>query len=141
MLTSCAAAFTRMHHTVSSSTLPYLHLTPLSCVMSLLLHNVTRLPYNTPPPIFPSFQVENEELVFTLEVVVERFGDDIAPYAVGLAHNLVAAFWRYSGAGDGDGDDDDDDQGVCCRGGAGGGAGDQGVCGRGGRVRSRCIWS
>jgi hypothetical protein len=27
-------------------------------------------------------QVENEDLVFTLEVMVEKFGDEIAPYAV-----------------------------------------------------------
>jgi hypothetical protein len=27
-------------------------------------------------------QVENEDLVFTLETMVEKFGDEIAPYAV-----------------------------------------------------------
>lgn len=56
-------------------------------------------------------QVENEELVFTLEVVVDKFGDDIAPYAVNLARNLTAAFWKYSGQADGDEEADEDDQG------------------------------
>jgi len=63
-------------------------------------------------------QVENEDLVFTLEVIVGKFGDDIAPYAVNLAQNLTAAFWKYSGGADGDEDGDEDDQGViegsCC---------------------------
>lgn len=30
----------------------------------------------------PFGQVENEDLVFTLETMVEKFGDEIAPYAV-----------------------------------------------------------
>lgn len=29
-------------------------------------------------------QVENEDLVFTLETMVEKFGDEIAPYAVSV---------------------------------------------------------
>lgn len=49
--------------------------------------------------------------MFTLEVVVDKFGDDIAPYAVNLARNLTAAFWKYSGQADGDEDADEDDQG------------------------------
>lgn len=56
-------------------------------------------------------QVENEELVFTLEVIVEKFGDDIAPYAVNLARNLTAAFWKYSGQADGEDEGEEDDQG------------------------------
>ena len=43
---------------------------------------------------FSEFQVENEDLVATLETVVERFGEDMAPYAVGLTQHLAAAFWR-----------------------------------------------
>lgn len=31
-------------------------------------------------------QVENEDLVFTLETMVEKFGDEIAPYAVSCRH-------------------------------------------------------
>ena len=39
-------------------------------------------------------QVDNEDLIFTLETVVERFGEEMAPYAVGLTQHLAAAFWR-----------------------------------------------
>ena len=35
-----------------------------------------------------------EDLVSTLETIVERFGEDIAPFAVTLCQQLVAAFWR-----------------------------------------------
>lgn len=33
-------------------------------------------------------QVENEDLVFTLETMVEKFGDEIAPYAVSKQKQL-----------------------------------------------------
>ncbi len=39
-------------------------------------------------------QVENEDLIFTLETLVERFDEEMAPYAVGLTQHLAAAFWR-----------------------------------------------
>ena len=39
-------------------------------------------------------QIESEDLLFTLETVVEKFGEEIAPYAVGLCQHLAAAFWR-----------------------------------------------
>lgn len=39
-------------------------------------------------------QIENEDLVFTLETIVEKFGEDMAPYAVGLCQHLTEAFWR-----------------------------------------------
>eukprot|EP00899_Mesostigma_viride_P026574 jgi/Mesvir1/7100/Mv09206-RA.2 len=39
-------------------------------------------------------EVENEDLVFTLETIVDKFGEEIAPYALGLTQNLTAAFWR-----------------------------------------------
>lgn len=29
-------------------------------------------------------EVENEDLVFTLETIVEKFGEEIAPFALGL---------------------------------------------------------
>lgn len=61
--------------------------------------------------MLPVAQVENEELVFTLEVLVDKFGDEIAPYAVSLATNLTAAFWKYSGMADGEDGEDEDDQG------------------------------
>ncbi len=39
-------------------------------------------------------QVENEDLIFTLETLVERFDEEMAPYAVGLTQHLAAAYWR-----------------------------------------------
>lgn len=38
--------------------------------------------------------MEIEDLVSTLESIVERFGEDIAPFAVTLCQQLVFAFWR-----------------------------------------------
>ena len=54
-------------------------------------------------------EVDNEDLVCTLEAIVTKYGDEMAPYATGLVTNLVAAFWRHMNAGDGDEDDADDD--------------------------------
>ena len=34
-------------------------------------------------------EVDNEDLVFTLETIVDKFGEEIAPYAYGLITNLV----------------------------------------------------
>lgn len=34
-------------------------------------------------------EVENEDLVFTLETIVDKFGEEMAPYALGLCQNLV----------------------------------------------------
>ena len=34
-------------------------------------------------------EVENEDLVFTLETIVDKFGEEMAPYAFGLCQNLV----------------------------------------------------
>lgn len=59
-------------------------------------------------------EVENEDLIFTVEAIVEKFGDEMAPFAVGLITNLVHQFWRALGQGaaaGGDGEDDDDDEG------------------------------
>nr|XP_017226651.1 PREDICTED: importin beta-like SAD2 isoform X2 [Daucus carota subsp. sativus] len=39
-------------------------------------------------------EVENEDLVFTLETIVDKFGEEMAPFALGLCQNLAAAFWR-----------------------------------------------
>ncbi|GMH26704.1 hypothetical protein Nepgr_028547 [Nepenthes gracilis] len=39
-------------------------------------------------------EVENEDLVFTLEAVVDKFGEEMAPYALGLFQNLAGAFWK-----------------------------------------------
>jgi hypothetical protein len=43
-------------------------------------------------------ELENEDLVMTLETIVEKFGDEIAPYAVGLCQNLTAAFMKMTDA-------------------------------------------
>lgn len=57
-----------------------------------------------------SQEVDNEDLTFSLETVVERFSSDMAPYAVGLCSHLTQQFWRIV-ASEG-GDDDDDDEGA-----------------------------
>ena len=38
--------------------------------------------------------MESEDLVFTLETIVEKFGEEMAPYAVGVCQHLTQAFWR-----------------------------------------------
>lgn len=45
-------------------------------------------------------EVENEDLVFTLETLVEKFGEEISPFAVGLTTNLVQAFYKCIEGGD-----------------------------------------
>ena len=50
-------------------------------------------------------EVDNEDLVFTLETLVEKFGEEIAPFALGLTLNLVNAFSKCMQAGEA-GDDD-----------------------------------
>lgn len=37
-------------------------------------------------------EVENEDVVFTLETIVYNFGVEMAPYAHGLCHNLVRVY-------------------------------------------------
>lgn len=39
-------------------------------------------------------EVENEDLVFTLETIVDKFGEEMAPYALGLCQNLVSSAVR-----------------------------------------------
>lgn len=39
-------------------------------------------------------EVDNEDLVFTLETIVENLGEEIAPYALGLCTSLSNAFWK-----------------------------------------------
>ncbi|KAJ7979108.1 importin beta-like SAD2 [Quillaja saponaria] len=52
-------------------------------------------------------EVENEDLVFTLETIVDKFGEEMAPYALGLCQNLAAAFWRCMNTSEADDDADD----------------------------------
>ena len=42
--------------------------------------------------------MDNEDLVLTLEAIVEKFEDEMAPFAVGLTQHLAAAFWRATAA-------------------------------------------
>ncbi|DBB04276.1 hypothetical protein WJX77_005934 [Trebouxia sp. C0004] len=51
-------------------------------------------------------EVENEDLIFTLETLVERFDEEMAPYAVGLTQHLAAAFWRMQGSDEAEDDED-----------------------------------
>ncbi|XP_054821198.1 importin beta-like SAD2 [Prosopis cineraria] len=51
-------------------------------------------------------EVENEDLVFTLETIVDKFGEEMAPYALGLCQNLAAAFWRCMNTDEADEADD-----------------------------------
>ncbi|XP_010542760.1 PREDICTED: importin beta-like SAD2 isoform X1 [Tarenaya hassleriana] len=39
-------------------------------------------------------EVENEDLVFTLETIVDKFGEEMAPYAFELCSNLANTFWK-----------------------------------------------
>ncbi|OEL15220.1 Importin beta-like SAD2 [Dichanthelium oligosanthes] len=47
-------------------------------------------------------EVENEDLVFTLETIVDRFGEEMAPYALGLCQSLATAFWRCMASSESD---------------------------------------
>ncbi|KAL2459824.1 Importin beta-like SAD2 [Forsythia ovata] len=52
-------------------------------------------------------EVENEDLVFTLETVVDKFGEEMSPYALGLCQNLAAAFWKCMNTAEADEEGDD----------------------------------
>ncbi|MCO5568289.1 hypothetical protein L7F22_021988 [Adiantum nelumboides] len=52
-------------------------------------------------------EVENEDLVFTLETIVDKFGEEMAPYALGLCQNLATAFWKCIRSSEGDEEEDD----------------------------------
>ncbi|KAI9080651.1 hypothetical protein K1719_037408 [Acacia pycnantha] len=52
-------------------------------------------------------EVENEDLVSTLETIVDKFGEEMAPYALGLCQNLAAAFWRCMRTAEADDEADD----------------------------------
>ncbi|KAK8556290.1 hypothetical protein V6N13_064338 [Hibiscus sabdariffa] len=52
-------------------------------------------------------EVENEDLVFTLETIVDKFGEEMAPYALGLCQSLAAAFWRCMNTAEADDEADD----------------------------------
>ncbi|XP_059632843.1 importin beta-like SAD2 [Cornus florida] len=52
-------------------------------------------------------EVENEDLVFTLETIVDKFGEEMAPYAFGLCRNLADAFWKCMNTAEADDEADD----------------------------------
>ncbi|EIE23737.1 ARM repeat-containing protein [Coccomyxa subellipsoidea C-169] len=54
-------------------------------------------------------EVESEDVVFTLETIVEKFGEEMAPFAVGLCQHLSQAFWRLQEAAD---EEDDEGEGL-----------------------------
>lgn len=58
-------------------------------------------------------EVDSEDVVFTLETITEKFGEEIAPYALGMTQNLVAAFWKVIEESE---SKDDEDYGAlaCC---------------------------
>nr|XP_043610617.1 importin beta-like SAD2 [Erigeron canadensis] len=60
-------------------------------------------------------EVENEDLVFTLETVVDKFGEEMAPYAIGLCQKLGDAFWRCMNTLEAD-DDADEPGGLAAAG-------------------------
>lgn len=51
-------------------------------------------------------EVDNEDLVFTLETIVEKFDEEIAPFALQMTQQLSAAFWKYVNSAEEDDDDD-----------------------------------
>ncbi len=51
-------------------------------------------------------EVDNEDLVFTLETIVEKFGEEIASFAVQMTQQLCAAFWKYVKSAEEEDDDD-----------------------------------
>ncbi|KAK9159720.1 hypothetical protein Syun_006061 [Stephania yunnanensis] len=52
-------------------------------------------------------EVENEDLVFTLETIVDKFGEEMAPYAFGLCQNLANAFWKCMNTAEAEDEADD----------------------------------
>ncbi|KAJ4968064.1 hypothetical protein NE237_014765 [Protea cynaroides] len=52
-------------------------------------------------------EVENEDLVFSLETIVDKFGEEMAPYALGLCQNLAAAFWKCMNTAEAEDEADD----------------------------------
>ncbi|KAI7744324.1 LOW QUALITY PROTEIN: hypothetical protein M8C21_032740, partial [Ambrosia artemisiifolia] len=52
-------------------------------------------------------EVENEDLVCTLETIVDKFGEEMAPYALGLCQSLATAFWKCINTSEGDEEADD----------------------------------
>ncbi|CAH1416757.1 unnamed protein product [Lactuca virosa] len=60
-------------------------------------------------------EVENMDLVSTLETIVRLCEEEMEPYAVGLCQNLVAAFWKCMNTAEED-DEADDDRGTLAAG-------------------------
>uniref|UniRef100_A0A7S0V0E3 Importin N-terminal domain-containing protein n=1 Tax=Polytomella parva TaxID=51329 RepID=A0A7S0V0E3_9CHLO len=56
--------------------------------------------------------VDNEDVVFTLEAIVEKLSDRIVPYALQMTQQLAAAFWKYISSSETEDDADDDSASV-----------------------------
>lgn len=56
-----------------------------------------------------SHQVDNEDLTMSLEAIVARYSESVAPHAVTLCAHLAQQFWKLVGSAEENDDDDDDD--------------------------------
>lgn len=80
----------------------------------LCAHARTRTHIYPPPPSFhPPLQVDAEDLVFSLESLVEKFGPEIAPYAGQMVTQLAAAYAKYSSQAE-DEEEEEDQCGSRC---------------------------
>ena len=57
-------------------------------------------------------EVGVDEVVTALAVIIDRFSDEMPPYAQGLATSIIRCFQQYAGDATGDGSDADDDAGM-----------------------------
>ena len=72
-------------------------LEPIAPILPSLLSNIFHL----------MSEVDNEDLVFALEAIVDKFGERIAPYAIQMAQQLSLAFMKYANASEEDEDEDE----------------------------------
>eukprot|EP00967_Tisochrysis_lutea_P021776 scaffold24773_cov18-Tisochrysis_lutea.AAC.3 len=61
-------------------------------------------------------QLDAEDLVFSLEALVDKFGPEISPYAGEMVKQLAAAFAKYSTESDNNDEDEDDQAGMAAYG-------------------------
>jgi hypothetical protein len=84
----------------------------LSLRFLLLADNITDLLRPLLPPILEAIfklmsEIESDDLVATLEGLIDKFGEEMAPYAVALVSRLAEAFMRfYKSADETEADDD-----------------------------------
>jgi len=61
-------------------------------------------------------ELDAEDLVFSLEALVDKFGPEISPYAGEMVKQLAAAFAKYSTESDNNDEDEDDQAGMAAYG-------------------------